>query len=53
MKGADTIYGELLLKPLFSFAGEGNSIRCYAQGQLEAIPAGKRKGVSAAAADAL
>jgi hypothetical protein len=39
--GADTVYGELLLKPLFSFAGKGIQFD-PTQVQLEAIPAGKR-----------
>ncbi len=40
--GADTVYGELLLKPLFSFAGKGIQFD-PTRGQLEAIPAGRRK----------
>jgi hypothetical protein len=39
--GPDTVYGELLLKPLFSFAGKGIQFD-PTQAQLEAIPAGKR-----------
>jgi hypothetical protein len=39
----DTIYGELLLKPLFSFAGKGIQFG-PTQAQLEAIPAGLREG---------
>jgi len=39
--GAETVYGELLLKPLFSFAGKGIQFD-PTQAQLEAIPAGKR-----------
>jgi hypothetical protein len=40
--GPETVYGELLLKPLFSFAGKGIQFD-PTQAQLEAIPAGKRK----------
>jgi hypothetical protein len=39
--GGGTVYGELLLKPLFSFAGKGIQFD-PAQAQLEAIPAGQR-----------
>ncbi len=39
--GPDTVYGELLLKPLFSFAGKGIQFD-PTQAQLEAIPPGKR-----------
>jgi hypothetical protein len=39
--GPETVYGELLLKPLFSFAGKGIQFD-PTQAQLEAIPAGKR-----------
>jgi hypothetical protein len=40
--GPETIYGELLLKPLFSFAGKG--IRFDpTQGELEAIPRAERR----------
>ena len=39
--GTETVYGELLLKPLFSFAGKGIQFD-PTQAQLEAIPAGKR-----------
>jgi hypothetical protein len=39
--GLDTVYSELLLKPLFSFAGKGIQFD-PTQAQLEAIPAGKR-----------
>jgi hypothetical protein len=39
--GAETVYSELLLKPLFSFAGKGIQFD-PTQAQLEAIPAGKR-----------
>ena len=39
--GPETVYGELLLKPLFSFAGKGIEFD-PTQGQLEEIPAGKR-----------
>ena len=38
----ETVYGELLLKPLFSFAGKGIEFD-PTQAQLEAIPAEKRK----------
>jgi hypothetical protein len=40
--GQDTEYGELLLKPLFSFAGKGIQFD-PTQAQLEAIPVEKRK----------
>jgi hypothetical protein len=40
--GPETVYGELLLKPLFSFAGKG--IRFDpTQGELEAIPRERRR----------
>jgi hypothetical protein len=39
--GPDTVYGELLLKPLFSFAGKGIQFD-PTQAQLEAIPPAKR-----------
>lgn len=39
--GPDTVYGELLLKPLFSFAGKGIQFD-PTQAQLEAIPRGRR-----------
>jgi hypothetical protein len=39
--GAETVYSELLLKPLFSFAGKGIQFD-PTQALLEAIPAGKR-----------
>lgn len=39
--GPDTTYSELLLKPLFSFAGKGIQFD-PSQGQLEAIPADRR-----------
>jgi hypothetical protein len=40
--GPETVYGELLLKPLFSFAGKG--IRFDpTQGELEAIPRAQRR----------
>jgi hypothetical protein len=39
--GPDTVYGELLLKPLFSFAGKGIQFD-PTQAQLEAIPPPKR-----------
>ena len=39
--GPDNIYGELLLKPLFSFAGKGIQFD-PTQAQLEAIPARQR-----------
>lgn len=39
--GPDTIYHELLLKPLFSFAGKGIQFE-PTQAQFEAIPEGKR-----------
>jgi len=39
--GAETVYAELLLKPLFSFAGKGIQFD-PTQAQLEAIPVGKR-----------
>lgn len=38
--GEDSVYSELLLKPLFSFAGKGIQFD-PAQAQLEAIPAGQ------------
>jgi hypothetical protein len=41
-KGPETVFGELLLKPLFSFAGKGIQFD-PTRAQLEAIPAGKRK----------
>jgi len=41
--GAETVYGELLLKPLFSFAGKGIHFD-PTQAQLEAIPAEQRHG---------
>jgi hypothetical protein len=41
--GPDTIYHDLLLKPLFSFAGKGIQFE-PTQGQLEAIPAPDRRG---------
>ena len=37
----DTVYGDLLLKPLFSFAGKG-ILFAPSHAQLEAIPAGRR-----------
>jgi len=40
-RGAETVYGELLLKPLFSFAGKGIQFD-PTQAQLEAIPAAER-----------
>lgn len=40
--GRETVYGELLLKPLFSFAGKGIEFD-PTQAQLEAIPSEKRK----------
>jgi hypothetical protein len=40
--GPDTVYAELLLKPLFSFAGKGIQFE-PTQAQLEAIPASQRK----------
>jgi hypothetical protein len=40
--GSDSVYSELLLKPLFSFAGKGIQFDTT-QGQLEAIPAKGRK----------
>jgi hypothetical protein len=40
--GPETVYGELLLKPLFSFAGKGIQFD-PTRAQLEAIPAAKRK----------
>jgi hypothetical protein len=40
--GPETIYPELLLKPLFSFAGKGIQFE-PAQAQLEAIPSKERK----------
>jgi hypothetical protein len=39
--GPDTVYGELLLKPLFSFAGKGIQFD-PTQAQLEAIPPARR-----------
>jgi hypothetical protein len=39
--GPDTVYGELLLKPLFSFAGKGIQFD-PTKAQLEAIPPAKR-----------
>jgi hypothetical protein len=42
-EGPDTIYGELLLKPLFSFAGKGIQFDVTRR-ELEAIPASARKG---------
>ncbi len=39
--GPETVYGELLLKPLFSFAGKGIQFD-PTQAQLEAIPKGQR-----------
>jgi hypothetical protein len=39
--GPDTVYGELLLKPLFSFAGKGIEFE-PTQAQLEAIPPERR-----------
>jgi hypothetical protein len=39
--GPEAVYGELLLKPLFSFAGKGIEFD-PTQAQLEAIPEGKR-----------
>jgi hypothetical protein len=39
--GPETAYSELLLKPLFSFAGKGIQFD-PTQEQLEAIPSGKR-----------
>jgi hypothetical protein len=39
--GTETVYGELLLKPLFSFAGKGIQFD-PTRGQLEAIPAERR-----------
>jgi hypothetical protein len=39
--GADAVYGELLLKPLFSFAGKGIQFD-PTQAQLEAIPPARR-----------
>jgi hypothetical protein len=40
--GPATVYGELLLKPLFSFAGKGIEFD-PTQAQLQAIPSDKRK----------
>jgi hypothetical protein len=40
-EGPDTVYGELLLKPLFSFAGKGIQFD-PTQAQLEAIPTARR-----------
>jgi hypothetical protein len=42
MSGPETVYSELLLKPLFSFAGKGIQFG-PTQAQLEAIPAAQRK----------
>jgi hypothetical protein len=42
-KGADTVYSELLLKPLFSFAGKGIQFE-PTQTDLEAIPPQNRPG---------
>ena len=39
--GPETVYDELLLKPLFSFAGKGIEF-APTQGQLERIPPGRR-----------
>jgi hypothetical protein len=41
--GPDAVYSELLLKPLFSFAGKGIQFD-PTQAQLEAIPEGERRG---------
>jgi hypothetical protein len=41
--GPETVYSELLLKPLFSFAGKGIQFD-PSQGQLEEIPAERRAG---------
>jgi hypothetical protein len=41
--GPETVYGELLLKPLFSFAGKGIQFD-PTQAQLENIPADERSG---------
>jgi hypothetical protein len=41
--GPETVYSELLLKPLFSFAGKGIQFDAT-RGQLEAIPADERRG---------
>jgi hypothetical protein len=41
--GPDTTYSELLLKPLFSFAGKGIQFD-PTQAQMEAIPSGQRGG---------
>jgi hypothetical protein len=41
--GPDAVYSELLLKPLFSFAGKGIQFE-PAQAELEAIPEGDRGG---------
>jgi hypothetical protein len=41
--GPGTVYGELLLKPLFSFAGKGIQFD-PTQAKLEAIPEAKRRG---------
>jgi len=41
--GPEAVYSELLLKPLFSFAGKGIEFD-PTQGQLEAIPADQRAG---------
>jgi hypothetical protein len=40
-RGADTVYSELLLKPLFSFAGKGIQFE-PTRGDLEAIPRDQR-----------
>ena len=40
--GPETVYSELLLKPLFSFAGKGIQFD-PTQAQLELIPAGRRR----------
>jgi hypothetical protein len=42
-QGPETVYSELLLKPLFSFAGKGIQFD-PTQAQLEAIPAAQRTG---------
>jgi hypothetical protein len=42
LAGPDTVYSELLLKPLFSFAGKGIQFD-PTQAQLEAIPVGSRR----------
>jgi hypothetical protein len=41
--GPEAVYADLLLKPLFSFAGKGIQFE-PTQGQLEAIPAAERAG---------